>query len=115
MIRVQRMFTELIDSIPVSHISQIFVIPGLDLLDLVGGTETVEEVDERNFALDSCQMSNRGQVHNFLYAGLTQHSAAGLTACIYIRVVAKDGQCMACKCTSRYIDNARKLLTGNLV
>ena len=43
---------ECIDGIHISHILQILVIPGLDLLDLVGGTETVEEVDERNLALD---------------------------------------------------------------
>ena len=52
--------TEFSDRIHISHILQIFVIPGLDLLDLMRCTETIEEVDERNFTLDSCQMSNWG-------------------------------------------------------
>ena len=54
------MLTEFSDRIHISHILQIFVIPGLDLLDLMRCTETIEEVDERNFTLDSCQMSNWG-------------------------------------------------------
>ena len=59
MVRVQSMCAELIDGIQISHFLQILIIPCLDLLDLVGGTETVEEVDERNFALDGCKVSNR--------------------------------------------------------
>ena len=54
-----------------SHVFQIFIIPRLDLLDLVRSTETIEEVDERNFTFDSRQMSYRSQVHNFLYAGFS--------------------------------------------
>ena len=65
--------------------------------------------------LIAAQMCNRSQVHNLLYAGLTQHRASGLTAGIYIGVIAEDGKCMAGKCTCRYIEYARQLLTCNLV
>ena len=58
MIWIQSVLTECCNRIHISHILQILVIPGLDLLDLVRCTETVKEVDERNFALDCCQMSN---------------------------------------------------------
>ena len=67
MVRVQGILSERVDGIHVNHILQIFVIPCLDLLDLVRCTETIEEVDERNFTFDCCKMSNRCQVHNFLY------------------------------------------------
>ena len=112
---IQSMLAELGDGIPVSHLSQIIIIPCLNLLDLMGSAETVEEVNKRNFALDCSQMSHCSQVHNFLYAGLAQHSASGLAACIYIRVITKNRQCVAGQSTSGYVDNARKLLAGNLV
>ena len=58
MVWIQSVLAECCNGIQISHILQILVIPGLDLLDLMRCTETVEEVDERNFALDCCQMSN---------------------------------------------------------
>src|SRR5699024_651546 len=115
MIRVQCMFTELVHCIHINHIFQIFVIPCFDLLDLMRSTETVEEVNERNFSLDCCTVSNRSQVHNFLYAGLTQHCCTSLTTGVNIGVITEDGQCMACQCTCRYVEHTRKLLTCDLV
>ena len=55
---VQGVGTEGVDSIHVDHFLQVLVIPDGNLLDLVRGTETVEEVDEGNTALDSGQMGN---------------------------------------------------------
>ena len=67
MLGVQRVLTERLHSVHVHHLGQIGVIPLLDLLDLVRGTETIKEVDERNVALQSCKVSYRGKIHNFLY------------------------------------------------
>ncbi len=64
----------------VAHFLQIGVVPLLDLLDLVGGTEAVEEVQERNVALDGGQVGNRRQVHDLLHVALGQHGEAGLAA-----------------------------------
>ncbi len=111
MIRIQRIFSVCIDGIHVNHILQILVIPLLDLLDLMGGTESIEEIDERKTSLDRCTMSHRRQVHNLLYAGLAEHGCTGLTACIYIRVITEDRQRMACQRTCRYIEYTRKSLT----
>ena len=75
MVRIQALISpNALNGIHISHFLQILVIPCLDLLDLVGSTETVEEVDERNTSLDCRKMCNRSQVHYFLYAGLTEHS-----------------------------------------
>ena len=115
MIRVQRMITELLDCIHICHVFQIFIIPGLDLLNLVRCTESIEEVDKRNFAFDCCKMCNRCQVHNFLYGRLTQHSTACLTACHNVGMITENGKCVGSKCTSGYVKYTRKLLTGNLV
>ena len=91
MVGIQSACAELVHCVHINHLFQIVVIPGLDLLDLVGSSEAVEEVDERNLALESCHMGNNRQVHNFLNAGLTQHRAAGLTACVNVGVVAENG------------------------
>ena len=66
-VRVKSLRSELVYILPVNHISEILVIPLLDLLDLVRGTETIKEVNERNVALQSCKVSYRSKVHNFLY------------------------------------------------
>ena len=50
----------------VAHLLQVLVVPHGHLLDLVGGPEAVEEVDEGNAALDGGQMGHGGQVHNLL-------------------------------------------------
>ena len=90
MVRVQCMFTECIDCIHICHIFQIFVIPCFNLLDLVRCTETIEEVDERDTSFDCCQMSNRSQVHNFLYTGFAEHCTSSLTTGIDIGMITED-------------------------
>ena len=90
MIRVQRMFAERVYGIRIYQVFQVFVIPCLDLLDLMRGTESVEEVDERNFSLDGGAVRNRGQVHNFLYAGLAQHCTSGLTTGINVGMISEN-------------------------
>ena len=115
MIWIQCVLTECIDGVHISHIFQIFVIPCFDFLNLMRSTETIEEVNERNFSFDSCKMCNRSQVHNFLYRRFTQHSCTSLTACIYVRVITKNRKCVACQGTSGYVEYAWKLFAGNFV
>ena len=112
---VQSTFAECFNSIHIAHFFQVFVIPNLDLLDLVGGTETIKEVDEWNTALDGCQMSNSTQIHNFLWVGFSQHSKTGLTASINVGMIAKDVQCMGSNCSCRYVEYAREQLTSDFV
>ena len=115
MVRVQRLIAERLNRVEVCHILQILVIPDLNLLNLVGGTETVEEVDKRNLALDCGEVRHRRQVHDFLYGRLTEHCTAGLSTCVDIRVIAEDAECVGCNRTCGDIDDARKHFTRNLV
>ena len=62
------------------HVSQVGVIPHSDLLDLMGGAEAVEEVQERHAALDGGQVRDGGQVHDLLDVALGEHGEAGLAA-----------------------------------
>ena len=112
---VQAVVTELGDRFVVDHVVEIFIIPDLDLLDFMGGTEAVKEVDERKFALDCRAVSNGGQVHDFLYAGLAEHRAAGLTGSVDVGVVAEDVQRVGTYSTCRDVADCRKTFTGDLV
>ena len=101
MIWIQRIHAECVDRIHIYHIFQILIIPCLNFLNLMGGTETVEEVDKRNFPLQCRTVCNRSQVHNFLYAGLAKHRTACLTARVYIGMISENRQCMALQAHER--------------
>ncbi len=49
---VQRVITERLHGIHVAHVAEIIEVPGGDLLNLVGGTEAIEEVDKGHAATD---------------------------------------------------------------
>ena len=109
------MVTETLKSFPVDHILQIFIIPDFDLLDFVGCTETVKEIDERNAALESGKMRYRCEVHDFLNGRTAEHRTASLTTCIDIGMITENGKGMAGNRTGRYVENARELFAGYLV
>ena len=81
----------------------------------MGGTEAVEEVQNGNAALDGCQMGNGTQVHNLLGIGLGHHSEAGLTAGVYVGMIAEDIQRVGSNAAGGYVDNAGEQFTRDLV
>ena len=113
--RVQAVSAELCDCLVVDQLVEIVIIPDLDLLDFVRCTESVEEVDEGKFALNCCAVSDGSQIHDFLYAGLTEHSAAGLSCGVYVGVIAEDVQSVCTYAASCYVDDCRKAFAGDLV
>ena len=115
MVRIQGVAAEPVHSIPVQNLAQLIIRNNLNLLDFVGSTETVKEVQERNAALDGNQMSNSSQIHNFLYGRLAQHSHAGLACSHNILMIAKNVQGAGCQSTSTYMEYTWKQLTGYLV
>ena len=90
MLGVQGVAAELGHGVHVAHILQVLVVPDSDLLDLVGGAEAVEEVDEGDLALQRGQMGHGGQIHDLLDVALAQHGEAGLAAGHDVGVVAED-------------------------
>ena len=99
----------------VDHLIEIFIVPDLDLLDFVRSSETVEEVDERKFALDCCAVSYRSQIHDFLYTGFAEHCAAGLTCCVDVGVITEDVQSVGTYSTGCNVDDGRKTFASDLV
>ena len=109
------MLAECCNSIHVAHFLQILIVPDGDLLDLVGGTETVKEVDEGNLAGQSGQVSNGAQVHDFLHVAFAQHGKAGLAAGHDVGVVTEDVQGVGGNGTGADVEHARQLLSSDLV
>ncbi len=115
LLRVESSVAECCDSVLVNHLVECIVIPDFDLLDLVRGSEAVEEVEERNSSLDGGEVSYSAEVHYFLGVRGAEHSVAGLTTCVDIAVVTEDRKSMGSESTSRNVDNVRKQLTCDLV
>lgn len=58
-IGVEGSLAESLDGIHVQHIFQIVIIPHLNLLDLMGGTEPVEEVNEGDASFEAPDVPRR--------------------------------------------------------
>ncbi len=114
-LRVERVVTESLDGVHVAHLLQILVVPHGDLLDLVGGTEAVEEVKERGRYPRWRQGEPQGQVHDLLDVALGQHGKAGLTTGHNVGVIAEDVQGVGSDGTRGNVEDARQLLARDLV
>ena len=115
MLGVERMLAELGHGIHIAHVLQVLVIPDSDLLDLMAGTEAVEEVDEGNLALQRGQMRHGGEVHDLLHVALAQHGKAGLAAGHDVGVVAEDVQRLRGHGTGGDMEHGGQLLSRDLV
>ncbi len=94
---------------------QLFIAPNLDLLNLMGGAEAIEEVQKGDPALDSGKVGNGRKVHDLLHASGTQHGKAGLPAGVHIAVVAENGKGVGGKGARRAVNDAGQQLARHLV
>ena len=91
MLGVEGVILVVFHHVPVDELRQVVVVQHVDLLQLVAGTEAVEEVHEGDRALDGAQMRHRAEIHAFLHAGAGQLGKAGLAAGHRVGVVAENG------------------------
>ena len=106
MIGVKSATTELFNGIPIQNFCEIRIINDFDLLNFVGSAETVKEVDERNTTLNSDQVSDSRQIHNFLNAGFAEHGATALTTRHNVLMIAEDVQVVGSKRARADMENA---------
>ncbi len=114
-IGVERTGLECVYSIPVDHIAEILIVPGLDLLVLMRGAETIKEMEHGQSAVNGGKMSDSSEVHNLLDGVGAKHCKTGLTAGHNVAVVAENAQRMACKSAGRNMEHSRSLLAGELI
>ena len=94
---------------------ELLIVPYLDLLDLVGGAEAIEEMQEGDAALDGGQMGDGGKIHDLLHAAAAQHGKAGLPAGVDIAVVAEDGKGIGGQRPRRAVDDAGQQLARHFI
>ena len=112
---VESALSERLNSVHVAHLLEVFVIPDLDLLYLVRGTEAVEEVDEGNASLDCSEVRNSAEVHDLLRVGFCKHCETGLTTCIDIGMIAEDVKSVRSDASCGYVENCGKQLACDLI
>ena len=114
-LRVQGVGPEGLQRLHIHQGPQVLVVQGLDFLDLMGGAEAVEEMEEGHPAVDGRQMGHRAQVHHLLGGGGRQQGEAGLPDPHHVGVVPEDGQGMGGQGPGGDVEHPRQHLTGDLV
>ena len=114
-LRVQCPCPEGMQRIHVHHGLELIVVPHLYLLDLMGGPESVKEMEEGNPPADGGQVGHRAQVHDLLGIGAAQHGISRGTAGHHVTVVAKDRQRMGRQRPGGNMGHPRQQAAGNLV
>ena len=115
MFRVQSVFAEGPDGIVVYQRPQVFVIQSINLLDFVGSTEPIKEMQHRHPAVDGSQVGNSPQVHNLLRRRRCQHGKARVPDGHYVGVVTENGKGMGGKGTGGNMEHARQHFASDLV
>ena len=115
MIRIQRAGAELGNLLGREQLGHVLISDLVDLLNLVRGTEAVEEVQERHGALQRGDMGDERHVLRLLNGVGSQHRKAGLAAGHHVGVVAEDRQRVVSQRTSAHVEDAGQKLAGDLV
>ena len=113
--RVERLGTECLELLHREQALEEVIVHDFNFVDFVGSTETIKEMHDRNRAVDRDQMRSTCEIHTVLNAVGAHHDHAGLTACIDVLMITKDGKSVSCEGTCRNMYYARKELTLQFV
>ena len=95
--------------------TQVLVVQGFDLLDLMRGTEAVEEVQERHTAVNGGQVCHGTQIHSLLGRGGCQQGETGLTDAHDVAMVTEDTQRVNTECPGRDVEYAGEHFACDLI
>ena len=115
MIGVKRPMAELIYSIPIHELCQIFIIQNIYLLNLMGGSKAVEEMHKRNAALDSGKVCYRRKVHCVLNRRRRYKRKTSLPSGHNVLMIAKDRERAGGYSPCRNMEYGRQQLTCHLI
>ena len=79
------------------------------------GTETVKELQERNFCFVGGEVSHQSHIHFFLNAVGAKHGKTGVAASHHVGVVTEDRERLACQRTGSHMKHGGEQFTGDLV
>ena len=115
MFRRQRAGTVRLDGIHGHKRPQHIRRQGLDLVDLVRGAETIEEMQHRNAPAQGGDLRDQGEIHHLLHRAGGQQRKAGAARGHHVAVIAEDGQGMRGHGARGDMKHRRRQLAGDLV
>ena len=115
MLRGEGTAAELADLVHGHEGTDVLLVHHLNLLILVRGAETVEEVDEGHAAFERGKMGHCREVHHLLHGAFAEHGKTRLAASHDILVVTKNTERVTCQRTCTYMEHAGQQFTRNLV
>ncbi len=90
------------------------VVEDRDLVDLVGGPEAVEEVEERQPGPQGGGVAHQGEVVGLLHRACREHRPAGGPGVHDVAVIAEDREGVGRDRPGRDVDDRRRQLAGDL-
>ena len=102
------------EGVLVHQFFEIIIIKELNLLDFVGRTEPIKEVEEGNAAADSRQVAYGRKIEDLLDTSAGHHGKSRLTAGHDVTVVTKDIEGARCNRTGCHLEYAGEQFAGNL-
>ena len=99
----------------VDDVTDNAVFESFDLHHFVGGTETVEEVHERNAAFESGSVGHESEVLAFLHAAGGEHGETGLAAGHHVGMVTENRKTLHGEGTSSHMEDRGGQFARNLV
>ena len=104
-----------LDQVVGDHGPQVVRGQLLDLVDLVGGPEAVEEVQERHACLERGRLGDQGEILHLLHGVRAEHRPAGGPGGHDVALVAEDRQAVGGQRPGRDVKHGRGQLAGDLV
>ena len=114
-VRSEAAFTASLHILFVDDVTDNAVFESFDLHHFVRGTETVEEVHERNAAFESGSVGHESEVLAFLHAAGGEHGKAGLAAGHHVGVVTENRKALHGKGTGSHMEDRGGQFARNLV
>ena len=114
-VRVERAFPVGAHQLVVDQGADGLVGQALNLVDLMGGAEAIEKVDEGDAPTQGRRLGDEGEVHHLLYRGGAEHGEAGGATGHDVRVVAEDRQGLSRQGARRHVHDHGRELARDLV
>ena len=115
MLRIESALTEIFNILLFDHLADLLHRDFVDLLDFVGSTEAVEEVEERNLSLERRSVGDHRHIVGLLNGVRAEHRETGLTAGHNVAVVTENAETLARERASGNVEDRRSELAGDLV
>ncbi len=91
------------------------IVNHFNLLQLVGGAETVKEEHERNGGFHRGKLGHQAEVHDFLHAVGGEQRPTGVAGAHHVGMVAKNREGLRCEGTGCHVKDRGQHFAGDLV